>query len=263
MSQSDFGNITSPQPGADFFNNKLEPWRDALHTMHRGNTRPAYVQSGLMWIDDSNTPWELKVFQGSDDIVMGTLDPSTLVFMPTSVPDGDKGDITVSDSGGVWTLDGTAITGKTTATVATGDYMLFSDTDDSGTPKKATVDEVGDAIASVARTFTGAQVGSATVLTSTSNSVAVDMALNNNFTHTLTENTTLANPSNATAMQCGQIAITQHASSAKTLAFASNWKEITGDTPAVSTTTSAKNIISYFVQDSSTIWYKLNTGGVA
>lgn len=100
MSQSDFGNITSPQPGADFFDNKLEPWRDALHTLHRGNTRPSYVQSGMMWIDDSATPWSLKVFQGSDDIVMGTLDPSTLVFVPsgsvTLEADGVEYDNTLS-----------------------------------------------------------------------------------------------------------------------------------------------------------------------
>lgn len=98
MSQSDFGNITSPQPGADFFDNKLEPWRDALHTLHRGNARPSYVQSGMQWIDDSTTPWVLKVFQGSDDIVMGTLDPSTLDFVPSGVTIPTAEDITYDPS---------------------------------------------------------------------------------------------------------------------------------------------------------------------
>lgn len=83
MSQFDFGNLESPLPGSVFINGNLEPWRDALHSGHMGIARPSYVVSGMMWIDNSTTPWVLKVFQGSDDIIVGTLDPTTLVFVPS------------------------------------------------------------------------------------------------------------------------------------------------------------------------------------
>ena len=116
----------------------------------------------------------------------------------------------------------------------------------------------------ITNTFTGAQIGTATALTSTSNSIAINLATNNNFSHTFTESTTLANPSNAVAGQSGMIAFTQHASSAKTLAFGSNWKEaITGTAPAVSTTVSTINVLTYYVVDATNVWYTLNKGGVA
>lgn len=53
------------------------------------------------------------------------------------VSDGDKGDIVVSSSGTVWTLDKDAITGKSTVTAVGADYILISDTSDTGNLKKA------------------------------------------------------------------------------------------------------------------------------
>jgi len=55
----------------------------------------------------------------------------------------------------------------------------------------------------VDNTWTGAQRGAFVALTSTTNSIAVDLALSNNYNHTLTENTTLAAPTNAVAGQSG------------------------------------------------------------
>lgn len=98
MSQFDFGNLESPLPGASFINDNLEPWRDALHSGHMGNSRPSYVVSGMWWIDNSSTPWVAKVFQGSDDIVVGTLDPSTLVFTPSGVATPEGEDVSVDNS---------------------------------------------------------------------------------------------------------------------------------------------------------------------
>lgn len=116
----------------------------------------------------------------------------------------------------------------------------------------------------IANTFTKRNAVTPVALTSTSNSMAIDMALSNNFSHTFTENTTLANPSNPVAGTSGQIAFTQHASSAKTLAFGSQWTEAsTGTAPSVSTTTSSQNLLSYYVFDSTHIYYVLNKHGVA
>lgn len=85
MSQFDFGNLESPLSGTDLINNNLEPWRDALHSGHMGPTRPSYAVQGLHWIDNSSTPWILKVFTGSDDTSLGTIDPATNIYTPAGV----------------------------------------------------------------------------------------------------------------------------------------------------------------------------------
>jgi hypothetical protein len=100
-------------------------------------------------------------------------------------------------------------------------------------------------------TWTGAQRGAFVELTSASNSVAVDLALSNNYNHTLTENTTLAAPTNAVAGQSGIIHLTQHASSAKTFAVNAFWY-FGATTPTISATVGKIAIISYIVEPGAT-----------
>lgn len=95
-------------------------------------------------------------------------------------------------------------------------------------------------------TYTAAQKGRYWLLTSSSASIAIDLQRSNNFKHTMTENTTLAAPTNASAGQAGIIEITQ-ASSAKTLAFNSFWKWPGGSAGTLTATNGAKDIISYVV----------------
>lgn len=108
-------------------------------------------------------------------------------------------------------------------------------------------------------TFSKAVRGSETALTSTSNSIAVDFALTNDFTHTFTENTTLANPSNVVVGQSGSFRFTQHASSPKTLAYGSSYKFI-GGTPSVSAVNSASDTLNYIVRSSTFIECSLAKG---
>ncbi len=109
----------------------------------------------------------------------------------------------------------------------------------------------------VVQSFTVAQRGTATALTSSSASIATNLALANNFTHTLTENTTLANPTNIVAGQSGVIVFTQHASSPKTLAYGSYWKFAAGTVPALTATNSAVDVLAYYVESSTRITARL------
>lgn len=52
------------------------------------------------------------------------------------VSDGDKGEITVASSGTVWTVDKDLITNKAETSSAIDDFVLFSDTSDSGNLQK-------------------------------------------------------------------------------------------------------------------------------
>ena len=111
----------------------------------------------------------------------------------------------------------------------------------------------------VVQSFSAAQRGSTSALTSSGGSIASNFATRNNFTHTFTENTTLANPSNLVAGQSGVIVFTQHASSPKTLAFGSYWKFQEASIPTVSTINSAVDVLVYYVESSTRISARLIT----
>ena len=95
-----------------------------------------------------------------------------------------------------------------------------------------------------ANTFTGAQSVTPVTLTSSSNHVATDASLSNIFKHTLTENTTLDNPTNLVSGTIYTWIITQNASAAKTLAFGSDFTWPGGTALTVSTGLGAIDIIT-------------------
>ena len=99
----------------------------------------------------------------------------------------------------------------------------------------------------VVQTFTATQRGGVTVLTSSGNSIAIDLDDTNNYSHTLTENTTLAAPSNPVAGQSGVLTLTQHASSPKTLAYNAFWKFAGGTIPDLTATNSAIDTFAYYI----------------
>lgn len=85
MSQYDFGNLESPLSGADLIDTHLEPWRNALHTSHSGSSRPSYASAGMIWVNNSTTPYVVNYFDGSNDTPFMSVDPSTTGINFTSV----------------------------------------------------------------------------------------------------------------------------------------------------------------------------------
>ena len=98
-----------------------------------------------------------------------------------------------------------------------------------------------------ANTFSGAQIGGVTALTSSAASIAIDVSVNNNFSHTTSENTTLAAPSNPVAGQSGVITITQGAT-ARLLAYNTFWKFPGGTIPTLTATVGAVDTLAYSVE---------------
>ena len=104
-----------------------------------------------------------------------------------------------------------------------------------------------------AQSMSGAKRGTNVALTSSAASIAVNLALSNNYSHIFTQSTTLAAPTNAVGGQSGIIFFTQHASTPFTLAFNAFWK-FPGGTPAtpVTATNSAIDAMAYYVEPDGT-----------
>tara|TARA_R110000772_G_scaffold153382_1_gene264397 strand:+ start:30 stop:1304 length:1275 start_codon:yes stop_codon:yes gene_type:complete len=97
--------------------------------------------------------------------------------------------------------------------------------------------------------WAGAQRTTVTALTSSSNSMAITLGSSNDFSHTFTEATTLANPADtAVPGQKGTIYLTQHASSPKTLAYGSEYDFAGGTAITVTAANSARDSIDYVVR---------------
>ena len=93
--------------------------------------------------------------------------------------------------------------------------------------------------------------------------IAVDMSTGFNFSVTLGGNRTLGNPTNTKVGQSGVFIFTQDGTGGRTLTFASNYKKAASASFTLSTAPGAKDIIGYFVQDSTNIILTGIVSGVA
>jgi len=138
----------------------------------------------------------------------------------------------------IWTLP-TADSSGTQALVSNGSNTLSWST-------------TGDATLAGDNTWTGAQRGQVTGLTSSS-SITIDMSTTNNHSVTLAHNTTFAAPSNQVAGQSGSIFITQDGTGSRTAAWHANWKWKGGTAPTLSTTAAAVDRVDYIIAASGSI----------
>tara|TARA_R100000278_G_scaffold7984_1_gene10240 strand:- start:961 stop:1593 length:633 start_codon:yes stop_codon:yes gene_type:complete len=104
----------------------------------------------------------------------------------------------------------------------------------------------------VAQTFTAAQRSTITTLTSGA-TVTPDFAASNNYTLTLGQNLTIANPTNLTAGQSGSIFLVQDGTGSRTAAWGSYWDFAGGTAPVLTTTASGIDRVDYIVRSSTSI----------
>lgn len=104
----------------------------------------------------------------------------------------------------------------------------------------------------VTQTWTKGQAGTEASLPATTGTVTLDLATSNNFGGTLTGNITLANPSNMTVGQSGVIRIVND-STARTIAYGSQWKAASGALPTLTAVASATDDLVYYVESSTRI----------
>jgi len=246
----------------------------ALASGSSGATAPATTYAYQIWHDTTlgiikqrnaaNNAWiirgtlaETRTFSRSSNTILGVADYGCLIYATSTFTQTLTAAATLADGWwcnyvnagtGTITLDpngAETINGATTLDLTPGQGVIIVC---NGTSFRC----VGPhASLNGAQTFTAAQRGAVTALTSSGASIAVDLALTNNYSHTLTENTTLAAPTNATAGQSGIITFTQHASAPKTLAYNAFWKFPLGVVPTLTATNSAVDVFAYYVNSAS------------
>ena len=122
--------------------------------------------------------------------------------------------------------------------------------------------EVSGVKADEVNAFTAGQSGTVVTLTEIA-TVAVDLALGNNFTLTLTGTATDVDaPTNAVAGQSGSIFVVQDATGGRTLGWNTAWKWAGGTVPTLSTAADAVDRVDYIVKGASEI-QAVWTGGYA
>ena len=71
----DFGTIDPNTKNGTELATDMNQWRDSLHSLHKGNSRPSFAVAGLLWVNDNADPvWALELFDGVDDVQICTID---------------------------------------------------------------------------------------------------------------------------------------------------------------------------------------------
>ena len=230
----------------------------AIVSNNSSSTEPASTFAHMWWVDTNANL--LKQRNAADDawITIGTLGTANLGLLTSS-----------SASSTYMPLAGGTFTGA--VTLGTGGSLVFEGaTADANETTLAVTDPTADrtltlpdatstlAGLAITQSFTKAQRGTITSFSSSSGTATPDFAAANNFSITLSENTSLANPSNLTAGQSGVIFITQD-STARTLSFGSYWDFSGGNPPTISTGSGAVDALAYAVRTTTSIHATLLT----
>jgi len=230
----------------------------AIVSNNSSSTEPETTFAHMWWVDTNANL--LKQRNAADDawITIGSLGTTNLGLLTSS-----------SASSTYMPLAGGTFTGA--VTLGTGGSLVFEGaTADANETTLAVTDPTADrtitlpdatttvAGLAVAQTYTKAQRGSITTLTSAT-TVTPDFAAANNFTLTLGHNITLANPSNLTAGQSGAIFLVQDSTGSRTASFGSYWDFPSGTAPTLTTTASAVDLLVYVVRTTTSIHATLLT----
>ena len=230
----------------------------AIVSNNSDTTEPTTTYAYMWWADTTNGLLKIRNAANSAWVTVGTLASANLGLLSTTAAASSY----LALTGG--TVTGALEIGTTGSLVFEGatanDFETTLAVTDPTADRTITLPNATGTVGllSLAQTFTAAQRGSITSFSSSSGTATPDFALANNFSITLSENTTLANPSNLTAGQSGVIFITQD-STARTLAFGSYWDFTGGTAPTISTGSGAVDALVYAVRTTTSIHATLLT----
>lgn len=83
MTQYSWGTLDPDAIGGTDLATRLDQFEEAIHTNHRGTSRPPYAVKGMTWLDSAAEPVViLKLFDGTNDISLLEINEDTNVVTP-------------------------------------------------------------------------------------------------------------------------------------------------------------------------------------
>ena len=189
-------------------------------------------------LSDGSVPMDLAYTPVNDQ------DIATKKYIDDEISGQGLGDLAFLDTVGSGQIDAEAITGQTSATIASGDSIVFSDVSVSGNLKKDTVAGILDVNKATANEYTKTQNFDATTLTDGA-TIAWDLSSNQVAKITLSGNRTLSAPTNMKDGATYILIVSQDATGSRTLAYNSVFKFPNGTAPTLSTTARAVDILTF------------------
>lgn len=89
----------SDPSGAELLDTYLTNFQSNVYTGHIGPSRPSYAVAGMVWIDNSTNPWAVKLFDGTNDFIIGYLTSGTTAMRLANFPTPVDGELVVYDNG--------------------------------------------------------------------------------------------------------------------------------------------------------------------
>jgi len=255
MAQHDYD--IANQSGAAF-RQDLNNCLDAIVSQNSGTSEPSTTYAYQWWADTTSGLLKIRDSANAAWVTVGTLASANLGLLSSSTATSTY----LAKAGG--TMTGALEIGAAGSLVFEGttanDYETTLAVTDPTADRTITLPNATGTVTllGLAQTFSAAQRGTISSFTSSSGTATPDFALANNFSITLSENTTLANPTNLVAGQSGCIFITQD-STARTLAFGTYWDFSNGSAPTISTGSGAVDLLVYVVRTTTSIQAQLIT----
>ena len=177
------------------------------------------------------------------------VDMDMLEGAPSTISDGDKGDITISDSASVFTIDNGVVTLAKMANIASG-YLIGRGTAATGVPEAVLPSADFTMSAGAIKLSATERVTALTCGATTT----IDLILGNLFTLTLTQNTTIAfsNPPAAGRAQVIIVEVKQDGTGSRTMAQPASVKVSPSAYVPTTTATTGRDLLCYVTMDQGT-----------
>jgi len=84
MSQYDLGTINPETTSGSVLADKITQWSNAVESSHFGSARPSYITAGGLWTQEYGSTYKVNVYDGVEDVFIGTVYPATHRFAPST-----------------------------------------------------------------------------------------------------------------------------------------------------------------------------------
>lgn len=84
MSQYDLGTINPETTSGSVLADKITQWSNAVESNHFGSARPSYITAGGLWTQEYGSTYKVNVYDGVEDVFIGTVYPATHRFAPAT-----------------------------------------------------------------------------------------------------------------------------------------------------------------------------------